>query len=198
MEHPVRPLTTREAILLIVHANGNRVTGRTVLQKLAYFSSLSLGRPLGHRAHYYGPYSRVVEDAAANAVIAGTLRETAERMTGWGGGPERLKYTYDLEPSGQARVDELIESHADDWHKIRSAVGAVKGVLPDLDQKTLSSAAKTYLIISESDGEGVDPKEIPAMAEQLGWDLDGNQVEQTIEILKKLALITPELEPRQH
>jgi uncharacterized protein YwgA len=183
-------MTTRDTVLLITHAAGDQVAGRTVMQKLAYFTGLGLQTALGHRAHYYGPYSSKVEDAVSNAVIAGELHETVERMPHWGGGPDVFKYTYDLTPVGRARVDGLIENSSPEWARVRGSVGAIKNVLPGLDQKTLSSAAKIYLIISESE-EGVDEASIPALAKRLGWDLDASQVQDTVSLLERLKLLTP-------
>ena len=188
MESAARPVTTRDIVLLIVHAAGRQVAGRTVMQKLAYFTGLSLNTALGHRAHFYGPYSSKVEDAVSNAVIAGELRETVERMPDWRGGPDVLKYTYDLTEAGEVRVDELIEHNSAEWDQVRDSVKAIKNVLPELDQKTLSSAAKTYLIISES-AEGVAESEIPAMASRLGWELSGEQVRGTVDLLERLNLL---------
>jgi uncharacterized protein YwgA len=188
VERAARPLTTRDTVLLISHAAGDRVVGRTVMQKLAYFSGLFLGTALGHHAHYYGPYSSKVEDALNNAVIAGELREIAERMPDWSGGPDLRKYTYDLQPSGRDRVERLVRTHPKEWQRILTAVGAVRTVLPDLDQKTLSSAAKTFLIISESE-EGVEEDDIPALARQLGWELSPAQVRTTIRLLDHLGLL---------
>src|SRR5688572_30137640 len=136
MPQAARPLTTRDTLLLIVHASSDEVSGRTVMQKLAYFCGLELGAGLGHRPHFYGPYSARVEDAMTNAVIAGELRESAERIPDWGGGPELRKYTYTLEGPGRSRVERLIQEHPDEWARIRQAVTAIKQVLPDLDQKT--------------------------------------------------------------
>lgn len=42
MERAARPLTTRDTVLLITHAAGDQVAGRTVMQKLAYFTGLGL------------------------------------------------------------------------------------------------------------------------------------------------------------
>jgi hypothetical protein len=67
-------------------------------------------------------------------------------------------------------------------------VGAIKNVLPDLDQKTLSSAAKTHLIVSQSE-EVVDEAEIPELAKRLGWDLDTSQVQDTVSLLERLELL---------
>ena len=189
MDSPQRPLTTRDTVLLITHAAGDEVVGRTVMQKLAYFSGLGLNTSLGHRAHFYGPYSSKVEDAVGNAVVAGEMREMVERMEDWYGGPDLQRYTYRLTPEGKERVDRLIESNSGEWDRIRDSVHAVKKVLPTLDQKTLSSAAKTFLIISESP-EGVAMADIPSLAKKLGWDLEPEQVSKTIELLKRLDLIS--------
>ena len=181
-------MTTRDTILLITHAAGDRVGGRTIMQKLAYFTGLGLNTGLGHRPHYFGPYSSKVEDAVANAVIAGELHETAERLADWRGGPDVLKYTYELTASGKVRVDRLIEHSSAEWERVREAVRAIQAVLPGLDQKTLSAAAKTYLIISESD-EGVDEADIPVLAKRLGWELDATQVSDTVTLLERLDLL---------
>ena len=188
MERVARPLTTRDTILLITHAAGDQVGGRTIMQKLAYFTSLGLNTRMGHRPHFFGPYSSRVEDAIANAVIAGELHETVERLPDWRGGPDVMKYTYDLTPSGKARVDSLIEHNSAEWDQVRDAVQAIRAVLPELDQKTLSAAAKTYLIISESD-EGVDEADIPELARRLGWDLDAKQVRDTVALLERVDLL---------
>ncbi len=188
MERSARPLTTRDTILLITHANDDEVGGRTVMQKLAYFTALALNVHLEHRAHFFGPFSSRVEDALGNAVIAGELRETTERFPDWRGGPDLLKYTYDLTPAGKRRVDALIEHNSADWDQIRDSVRLIRGVLPGLDQKTLSAAAKTYLIISESE-TGVDEEQIPDLARRLGWELDADQVSNTMKLLGRLDLV---------
>lgn len=188
MEHPAKPLTTRDTVLLISHAVGGEVGGRTLMQKLAYFSGLELGVELGHRPHYYGPYSSKIEDALTNAVLAGELHETVERIPDWSGGPDMLKYTYNLQKNGLERAERVITEHPQEWDRIRSAVTKIKEVLPDLNQKTLSSAAKTYLIVDETEG-GVSEDEIPALARRLGWKLTRTEVTKTVEILQKLNLL---------
>lgn len=188
MERSARPVTTRDTILLIAHAAGDQVAGRTVMQKLAYFTALGLNTRLGHRPHFFGPYSSKVEDAVANAVIAGELHQTTERFPDWRGGPDVLKYTYDLTSAGKERVDRLIEHNSEQWDQVRYAIHAIRDVLPGLDQKTLSAAAKTYLIISESEA-GVDEPEIPVLARRLGWELNSEQVSNTVKLLEQLDLL---------
>ena len=182
-----RALTTRDIVLLINHAAGDTVDGRTVMQKFAYFAALGVQTDLGHRPHFYGPFSSKVEDAVENAVLANELHETVERMPHWSGGPDLLKYTYVLTNSGKERVDSLIEHNPEEWDRVRDAIHAVKRVLPSLDPKTLSSAAKTHLILSQQD---VTVTEIPAVARRLGWDLDTHQVENTVRLLEQLNLVS--------
>jgi uncharacterized protein YwgA len=191
VERAGKPLSTRDTVLLIALAVGEDVRGRTLMQKLAYFSGLELGVALGHRPHYYGPYSAKIEDALSNAVIAGELHETVERMPDWSGGPDLLRYTYTLQDRGKQRAQSAAVEHPAEWTRIRTAVCHIKEVLPSLDQKTLSAAAKTYLIIDESDG-GVDEQEIPGLAQRLGWSLTPAEVSQTIEILNRLGLLEDE------
>lgn len=188
MESTERGLTTRDMVLLIADAVGGTVAGRTVMQKLAYFSSINLGSALGHRAYYYGPYSSKVDDALSVASIAGELRETADRMSDWSGGPDIVRYTYELTETGRARLAQIKERSREHSDSITATVCAVRTAIPDLNQKMLSSAAKTYLIISDSEDD-IDEGDIPGLAARLGWDLTDEQVEKTVSILQQLGLV---------
>jgi uncharacterized protein YwgA len=176
---------------LITDAANGSVEGRTVMQKLAYFSGLGLGlgTRLGHRPHFYGPYSSKVEDALSLASVAGDLQETVERMPDWSGtGPDVVKYSYSLTDQGHAKAEALKAEHLEEWQRIATSVSAIRRVVPDLNQKTLSSAAKTYLILSESD-EDVAEEQIPDLARRLGWNLTPAEVRRTVEVLKQLGLV---------
>lgn len=188
MEAAERGLTTRDTVLLIADAVGDPVRGRTIMQKLAYFSSIGLGSALGHRAYYYGPYSSKVDDALSVASIAGELHETADRMSDWNGGPDIVRYTYELTDHGRERVARLKAQSPAQWDRIASSVAAVKTAIPDLNQKLLSSVAKTYLIISDSD-EDIDESDIPKLAALLGWELTADQVAKTVSVLQELGLV---------
>lgn len=181
-------LTTRDTVLLIVAANGGEVEGRTRMQKLAYFAGLGLRASLEHRVHYYGPYSSRVEDALGFASEGGDLRETVDRFAAWRPGSEDVvQYSYALTEQGRRRVNELRERFPKAARSVDEAIAAIRDVVPDLNQATLSAAAKTYLIISE--GGEVEEDNIPAVAERLGWTLMPNQVERTVAILERLDLL---------
>lgn len=191
MERTGRRLTTRETVLLLVAAAGGEVEGRTVMQKLAYFSGLELGAAFGHRAHFYGPYSSRVEDALTQAAIAGDLRESIDRLPDWHGGPDVVKYSYELTDSGTERVENLKHAHPREWGRISEAVGAIREAVPDFNQRTLSSAAKTYLILSERE-DPTSEADVPKLASKLGWQLSPPQVRETIKILENLGLVETE------
>lgn len=188
METAERGLTTRDTVLLIAEAVGGPIRGRTVMQKLAYFSSIGLGSALGHRAYYYGPYSSKIDDALSVASIAGELHESADSMCDWNGGPDIVRYTYELTDQGRERVARLKKQSPAQWDRIASSVAAVKGAIPDLNQKLLSSVAKTYLIINDSD-EDIDESDIPKLAALLGWELTADQVAKTVSVLQELGLV---------
>lgn len=189
MERAEVDLTARDALLLITDAAGGQIEGRTVMQKLAYFTSIQLGTTLGHRAYYYGPYSSRVDDALANAVVARELDQKTEALGRRVPGPEVMRYMYTLMPEGERRVQELTKQFPQQWHEIKRSVDAIRAVVPDLDQKMLSSAAKTYLIVAESEDEGVEQDELPELARRLGWTLTAKQVERTVELLERLELL---------
>lgn len=188
MERTSEGLTTRDTLLLITHAAGDEVRGRTAMQKLAYFSALDLGAAFGHRAYHYGPYSSRVEDAVENAVIAGELEQEIQRFRNSGRRPDVVRYTYRLSEAGQRRVGQLIFDHPEAWEAIRARIEAIRSVVRNFDPKTLSIIAKTYLLVREAEEE-VEVAQIPQLAARLGWKLTETQARTTVELLQKLELV---------
>lgn len=184
-------LSTREAILLALDAAGGKVEGRTAIQKVMYFIATALEDDLGHQAHYYGPYSRPVEYTLTQEGLAEDLEETVERFPSWyGSGPDIRKYTYELTEQGQNEAAEIKEQREREADVISRTVAAVKEAVPDLDQQALSMAAKIHFIVTQADREKTRVSELPKLAEELGWRLTNPQVDQAVELLKKLDLVS--------
>ena len=62
--------------LIIDSGNGNAVSGRVSLQKIAYFCQY-LGWPLrDYTLHYYGPYSQTLAETVADAVSSGLISQS--------------------------------------------------------------------------------------------------------------------------
>ena len=83
-------------VLSLTAGFGGQIRGRTLLQKRAYFvaqlSGVSID--LGYDAHYYGPYSAIVDNSIVRLKSLGFL---AEENIGFGvasGGFEIKRYDY--------------------------------------------------------------------------------------------------------
>lgn len=181
-------MNIRDLLLLIVDAAGETVEGRTIAQKLGYFVGVELGRDLGYQAHFYGPFSRDVEEAFTLGVLAGDLEESVERIPDWYGGPDALRHSYTLSPEGHERVEELKQEYADEAGRIQATVEAIGQAIPQFRQQALSAAAKIHLIVTDQ-GRPVAPAEIPQLARHLGWQLSQDEVNRTVDVLRRLELV---------
>lgn len=179
-------LSPREAVLVILDAAGGVVAGRTVVQKMAYFSAKALDDDLGHHAHYFGPYSREVERALTHAALSEDVDETVERFAGWRGGPEIRLYTYALSEQGRELTRRLRTEYPDACDVIDDVVRRLDEAVPDRNQHTLSLAAKTDLILSQL-GDQPDVRDVPGIAGELDWELSDSDVNQAVDVLRVLG-----------
>lgn len=188
MERAERTLTVREAVMLVIDAAGGTVAGRTAVQKLCYFAGLSINQDLGHRAHYYGPYSRKVEEALINESFAGDLVESVRTFES-GQGRDGKAYTYETTPQGAALVVELRANHPGPGGQIDEIVQRLGEQVPGYAQHSLSLAAKVDLILRQRHNEPAAAEEIPDLARQLGWQVTDHDVEHAVEILLGLGRV---------
>jgi uncharacterized protein YwgA len=182
-------LTIRDAALLALDAAEGKIEGRTAMQKIMYFAAVELGEDFGHQAHYFGPYSRAVENALTTSALGEEVTETIERFPTYASGPDIRKYTYQLTPTGKQEVEAARAEHEDEAEKISRTVEAVRTVVPDLNQNTLSMAAKVDFIVYQ-ENDRIPLAEIPDLAKQLGWEISEAQVRQSVELLQRLGRLT--------
>lgn len=184
-------LTVQDAVLVALDAAGGTIEGRTTMQKIMYFVSVALDKDFGHRAHYYGPFSRTIEGALTLSTLAESVTETVELFPEWSSGRDLRRYTYELTPNGEKTAEEAAEEHPEETAIVGETVEAVRSVVPDLDQYTLSMAAKVdYIIYEQTDRKRIPLSEIPGLANQLGWRISDRQVEKSVELLTKLGRLT--------
>ncbi|HEU4657955.1 MAG TPA: hypothetical protein VFR97_10530 [Capillimicrobium sp.] len=189
MERLDEHLTPREAVLVLIDAAGGALDGRTALQKLAYFGALALDEDLGHTPYYYGPFSRDIEQAVADAGLADELVETVNQFpASHRRGPDIKQYRYELTEDGHRSVQEIRQRAPRAAERIDRAVAEIREAVPELDQQVLSRAAKIHLILSRQDSE-IEADEIPALARELGWELDEEEVRTTVELMERLHLV---------
>jgi hypothetical protein len=189
VERPDDHLTVRETVLLVIDAAGGKIEGRTPIQKLCYFAGLAINEDLGHRAHYYGPYSREVEVAVENETFAGDLAESMRTFNA--SGREGRQYTYELTDQGKKFVKEIRTGKADAAARVAPIVQKLGELVPGYRQHPLSLAAKVDLILRQQGALMAD--QIPAVAKGLGWEVNDDEVAEAVHILVGIGRVgTPE------
>ena len=184
-------MRVRDIVLVIINrCEGQKSFGRTSLQKVAYFVSDATGRDLGHRAHFYGPFSDLVEVETDGLVVSELIEETAEGL-GFAnrGGFEAKKYEYHVTDEGKKRIRLIKDKYPTEISKIETRINEIIEHAGGLNQKILSPAAKTHYIIANSDKEHVSTADIKSLAKDLGWDLSENQVLKVADLLERLEMI---------
>lgn len=185
-------MEAHQIVLLIVSENGGSLRGKTLLQKRGYFVSKAMEIDLGYRAHFYGPYSPVIEDGIAQAKALGFLQE---KTLGFGVadsiGFEVRRYDYSLTEDGKEIVARLRDRSPKEVEKIRKALDALKDAGDSGDYVSLSIAAKSLHILSEKGGT-MGLSEIKNAAKNLGWSISEDEIDSASDFLVRLGFVQKE------
>lgn len=184
-------LKDRELLLVVADAAGGTLDGRTVAQKLLYFAGRRLDQPTGHAAYFYGPYSEDFEAAIERAVLADELSEQIERIPDWRGGPDVKKHIYTLTDRGREEAARVAEEKFEEASFVRDAIRVIAEAVPEFRQRTLSAAAKIDLIVHEQD-HPVPLDELRQLAQDLGWHLGKQDMNEALDVLARLELVNVE------
>lgn len=179
----------REVILVLLDAYGEGVHGRTLLQKISYFADVIADLDLGFRAHYYGPYSPVVEQAVGELKGLGFVSEQA---IGFGvvqnpNFGEMMRFDYQLTPDGKAVVEDIKKRTPEECKVLGDIVRRIKDA-GNPGYRELSLAAKTFFILKRQ-GKPATTAELEKEAPRFSWQLPQESVRKAIEFLSKLDLI---------
>ncbi len=175
-------------VILLIRASG-RISGRTLLQKRAFFASELAGLTLDDTfvAHYYGPYSPRLDAAIANLKALGFVEE---RMIGFGaagtGGFEIKRYDYRLTEDGENVADSLAELHPTEYSAIVDSVEKIKAA-GDPNYFELSIAAKAYYILRKK-ARPMNREQIMTAAESFDWNIQPESLEKAVSFLENLGL----------
>jgi uncharacterized protein YwgA len=187
---PPSQLKLRDELLLIIHRCQSRPEfGRTSLQKVAYFASIRENKNIGHRAHFYGPYSPAVETEVEALTLSGFIEEKSYAL-GFASksGFAARKYEYRVTDSGLSRLEAVTNAHPHDVRELNQFLDKLVEAANGLDQKVLSAAAKT-LYIARATGKASSLGEISDLARGHGWDLSPSDIAQVVDVLRKLGLV---------
>jgi len=173
-------------VLSLIHASGGMVSGRTLLQKRGYFVSLLSRLPinLGYQAHYYGPYSSILDGTLTQMKNLGFIEEGT---TGFGvisGGFEMRRYDYSLTEDGRKVLQPFLES--DDYKAVASAMQKIQDA-GNPDYIELSISAKAYYILRRQE-KPMAAAELLKEAEKFNWNIPEPSLRRAIDFLQKVGL----------
>lgn len=182
-------MTPIEIFLLMLEAQGGRMTGKTLIQKRAYFLNEILKLDLNFRPHYYGPYCPDLDDAIGRAKVLGFVQE---HTTGFGldmgTGFEVRRFDYALTPDGKVVAEGLKRRYLAEWNRLAATLRTIAEADKN-DYVCLSLAAKTFYILSASKAP-LTVRDVVAEAERIGWRVSEDDVGRAAELLVRLGLIT--------
>lgn len=180
----------RDILLTIIALCSTRPEfGRTGLQKVAYFIGVLREAGFRHQAHYYGPFSDVVEGDVEALALTGLIEERVQNLPFVGtGGYQARRYEYLLTEEGAKRVEELRSAHPLEFATIERFVQQLVEVAGGLDQNLLSAAAKTFFIANREKRD-LSINEIRALAKDLGWNVGSKQIQRVARVLQQLNLV---------
>lgn len=183
-------MKTYDFVHLVIHAAGDRVQGRTKLQKMVYFVGAVTGNleRLGYRPHYYGTYSPDV--AGAVQELRG-LKFLDQQPVAFGAmdksGFEISRYDYSLTEEGKQLADEKANQWPEDWTRIKEAVDLINSTKMQ-DYVRLAIASKTHLV-SQLSGKKLSSEELKTRTAEHGWNaFTPEQYQEALEFLEHLGL----------
>jgi uncharacterized protein YwgA len=181
-------LELSDAILTTVKVAGNRVLGRTAIQKLVYFLTTCNIVEARYRPHYYGPYSVDVASSIQMLSSVDFLIEEIDtpQTTGYPVPENWKRYHYTLSSEGEEIAKDFKKFNRNEFEKL-SQIIEICGSTADYDMDILSWAAKVHYILSKK-GEPMTYDAIIHTAESFGWKLSEDQVEMAMNLLENLDL----------
>ena len=180
----------RDVVLAIAaYSRSEKIEGRTLLQKLAYFLNELAKLDIPFEPGYYGPYSEAIANATDSLVTLGFLKETEERYPG---GPSNVfeprKYTYKLTEDGKTVFENVAAQDAPFFSSLQEAMSRITGS-EECDYVFLSIAAKMAHILKSQKPESMSKDEIMSVARELRWELSEESIEKAADFLIGLGLV---------
>jgi len=175
-----------DTIYSILVSNNNTISGRTVIQKLAYLSSRKIPEleVPPYMAHYYGPFSPGLGWALEKMVSYSFLYEANNPGDIYAG------YTYGLTDDGRKIAKKAESEHKETFAKVSSIVKTCKDFC-SLKTAPLSYATKIhYMLYSDVSRDNMSFSDAVQHARTLGWKVSKDNVEQGAQLLEKLELGT--------
>jgi hypothetical protein len=179
-----------DVAIVTIGVAGDKVVGRTVIQKLIYFGTVLHLTNAKYRPHYYGPYSSEVAGTLQELTSLGFVDEQVEtkETTGYTVSDEWKRYCYRLTEDGQSFLNTVKEECPEDFLNLSQLIDKCKNK-SKLNPQILSWAAKVHYIASNDEEKTIGFDEIKSRAESLKWNLNNGQIDKAIDLLEDLKLV---------
>lgn len=183
-------MTTYDFVHLVIHACGDRVEGRTKLQKTVYFVGVltQMLDSLGYRPHFYGPFSPDVASAVEDLRGLNFLKQETQAFSSRDSrGFEVARFDYCLTNDGKEIAQEKVGENPAEWSAIQRAVKRLQSVKAD-DYMKLSIAAKAYFMLGKS-AKPMTPEMLSKTAQRFGWKVTESELNEASDWLTELGLV---------
>ena len=175
-----------DTIGMTLAANNDEITGRTTLQKLIYFETvtipeINLAEP--YTAYFYGPFNRDVANSLECMVFYDILDE---RRIGINHG----SYVYKVTPKGSEIIHGLEDKAKKVFAEIKDLVSTCDKYCK-LNSNSLSFAAKVHYMLGSqrTAKKPLTEKELVRTGESFGWKLSKSEIRNGSELLEHLGLV---------
>lgn len=180
-----------ELVLLLIGLNDGRFEGKTNVHKNLYILKEMLEKRniilnFQFRPYFYGPYSTEISYALDILENSGLI-STSEREFGTDDFSEIRQSIYCLSESGGKAFDNLKNSYVDFTNLFSNSFDLLKRTNYHQHTRILSTAAKIKLILS-IERRPLNSENIKAKARELGWELNGRDINNAINVLVQTGL----------
>lgn len=168
-----------DVVAAVLRAAGGELVGRVRLQKTVYLlDKLGMGSGFSYEYHHYGPYSRDLDSAVADAKAFNRLEEQYKHRMSDGA----MYSIFALKKEAPETSDEAYGELGADRAK------ELLGVLSAANVTVLELAATVYWLFAEE--KCADWRR--EITKRKGRKVQGGRLEKAVDLLKQLGLAPPE------
>jgi hypothetical protein len=171
-----------ELIIAVLSAKSDGIDGRTVIQKLCYFTSVKIKMDAGYSADFYGPFSPLIAAHLKSLVGFDFVIEKGRRTV-----RDRIMYSYYLTDDGQVLAEKIKKVYPKEYSIVKDVVKKCDRIV-HYNFYVLSWAAKVHFILRKT-GRAMTYKEAIHAGRLFGWKLGEKEIESAIKLLLALGLI---------
>ena len=174
-----------DVIALTIHANNNKITSKTTLQKLIYFNMVMI-KDLDisdYVHHYYGPFSHEVsialDDMSEFSYIDQNIISSYYET-----------YSYNLTKNGIKYAEFAKGKYPKEFEIISTTLKTCEKYC-GLKSASLSYAAKIHYVLENSRDQSQDKylaEDVKTIAKNFGWNISSHDASEGFELLEKLGL----------